>query len=55
MDFSSGGSVIIDYGILDRSNSLKLKHLNDGFVSYKHAAFCLHKTLTAGLEWCELL
>ncbi len=32
---------VMDYGItfLARSNSLNLKHLNDGFVSYKHAAF----------------
>ncbi len=37
---------------LARSNSLKLKHLNDGFVSYKRANFHL---LTDGLEWCELL
>ncbi len=24
---------------LSRSDVLKLKHINDGFVSYKHAAF----------------
>ncbi len=35
----TGGSVIMDYGlcILTRSNCLKLKHLNGGFVSYKYA------------------
>ncbi len=37
------------------SDSLKLKRLNDGFVSYKHAAFWLHKMLIDGLEWCRLL
>ncbi len=26
--------------ILSRSDGLKLKHLNDVFVSYKDAAFC---------------
>ncbi len=31
------GNIIMDYGlILAGSNTLKLKHLNDGFVSYKH-------------------
>ncbi len=36
-----GGSIIyiIWTCILARSNSLKLKHLNDGFASDKHAAF----------------
>ncbi len=33
---TTGGSVIIDYGL----NTLRLKHLNDQFVSYKYAAFC---------------
>ncbi len=27
------------YCVLTGSNSLKLKHLNDEFVSYKHTAF----------------
>ncbi len=35
----------MDYGLLART--LKLKRLNDGFVSYKHS--------TDGLEWCGLL
>lgn len=40
MDFLTKGSIIMVYGlILARSNGLKLKHLNDGFVSYKHTAF----------------
>ncbi len=41
MDLFTGGSVIMDYGlsILARSDSLKLKHFNDGFVSFKHTAF----------------
>ncbi len=30
------GSIIMDYGLLF---GLKLKHLNDGFVFYKHASF----------------
>ncbi len=29
------------------------KHVNDGFVSYKHS-ICLLKMLTDGLEWCGL-
>ncbi len=41
--------------MLARSNGLKLKCLNVGFVSYKQAAFLLHRTLTDGLEWCGLL
>ncbi len=45
----------MDYGILARSNRMKLKHLNDGFVSYKHAAFGFSRCLTDGLEWCGLL
>ncbi len=48
----TGGSVIMDYDIFTRSNSLKLKHLKDGFVSYKHAHVLL---LTDGLELCGLL
>ncbi len=32
---------------------LKLIRLNNGFVSYKQAAF--HKMLIDGLEWCGLL
>ncbi len=40
--------------ILAGSNDLKLKCLNDEFVSYKHS-FSLHKTLTDGLERCGLL
>ncbi len=33
----TGESMIFD--ILARSNNLKVKHLNDGFISYQHAAF----------------
>ncbi len=33
---------------------LKLQYL-DGFVSYKHTAFCLHKMVIDGLESCGLL
>ncbi len=53
----TGGIIIIYRGlyILSRSDSLKLKHLNDGFLSYKHAAFLLHKMLIDGLESCGLL
>ncbi len=40
--------------IMARSDNLKLKHLNDGFVSYKHS-FCLLKMLIDGLESCGLL
>ncbi len=35
---SAGGSVNMDYGILVRSDGLKLKCL-DRFVSYKNTAF----------------
>ncbi len=45
--FFTGGSIIMDYGLLARTQGLKLKRLNDGFVSYKHSI--------AGLEWCGLL
>ncbi len=38
-----------------RSDSLELKRLNDGFVSYKHAYVSLHKMLIDGQEWCGLL
>ncbi len=32
----------MDFGlVLTRSNGRKLKRLNDGFVSYKHAALLL--------------
>ncbi len=41
--------------IFARSNGLKLKHLNAGFVSTKYAAFGFTKTLIDGLEWCGLL
>ncbi len=37
------------------NDGLNLKHLDDGFVSYKHAAFWLLKMLIVGLEWCGLL
>ncbi len=40
--------------ILIRSDGLKLKCLNEGFVSYKHSFF-LHKMLTDGLDLCGLL
>ncbi len=39
MDLFTGESVIVDYGILIRSDGVKLKQLNDGFISYKHYAF----------------
>ncbi len=40
MDFFTGGSVIMDYGLIFWPDiSLKLKHLNDLFISYKHAYF----------------
>ncbi len=48
MDFFNGGIAIIATG-----DGSKLKHLNDGFVSYKHTAF--HKTIIDELEWCGLL
>ncbi len=38
MVFFTGGSVM-HYSILAGIDSLKLKHLNDGLVSYKQAAF----------------
>ncbi len=41
--------------ILARSNSLKLKCLNDGFISYKPQLILLHKILIDKLEWCRLL
>ncbi len=40
--------------IFAKSNSLKMKHLNDGFFSCKHN-FLLHKTLIHGLDSCGLL
>ncbi len=48
MDFFNGGIAIMATG-----DGSKLKHLNDGFVSYKHTAF--HKTIIDELEWCGLL
>ncbi len=36
--FFTGWS-IIDYGLFFRSDNLKVKYFNGGFVSYKHAAF----------------
>lgn len=32
MNIFSRGSIILDYGVLARGNSLKLKHITDGFV-----------------------
>ncbi len=54
--FFTGGN-IVDYGLIffAKSDSLQLKHLNDGFVNYKHAAFHLTNMLIGGLEWCRLL
>ncbi len=40
--------LIIGLLIMARSNGLKL-HLNDGFVSHKHRAFCITS------DWCGLL
>ncbi len=52
------GSIITDYGcyygILTRSNSLKLKSLNDGYF-FQTLSFSLHKTLIDGLELYALL
>ncbi len=39
MDFITGGSVIVDYGLVFWPEVKVLKRLNDGFVSYKHTAF----------------
>ncbi len=36
-------------------NPSKTKHLNNGVVFHKHAAFVLSRHLTDGLEWCRLL
>ncbi len=44
MNFFTGGSVIMDYGCL-----------NDLIICSYTSSFWLHKTLTDGLEWCELL
>ncbi len=38
MDFFTGGSVIMDYGL--GFGQKCLKRLNGRFLSYKHAAFC---------------
>ena len=38
MDFFTGRGIIGLWSILARNNSLKLKHLNDVSVSYKHTA-----------------
>ncbi len=35
-----------------RKQRLKLKYLNNGFISYKPTAFFLHKTLIDRLESC---
>ncbi len=48
----SGGSINTD--ILARSEGLKLRYLNDGFVSYKHS-FLLHIKWIDGLESCQYL
>ncbi len=65
MDFFTGWSIIMDYGLVFwrfnvkmwrlmlKSGGLMLKCLNVGFVSFKHS-FWLHKMLTDGLEWCRL-
>ncbi len=47
--------LIIYYGLWTRilTNFFALKHLNDGFVFYKH--FWLPKMLIDGPEWCGLL
>jgi len=55
MNVFTGGSVSVDRGLVfTKGNGLELK-MNEGFVSYKHATFLLHKTLNDGLEWCGLL
>ncbi len=55
MGFFIEGSIIMDYGlVLVRRKGLKLKCLNDGFVSYKHTAFHF-KMLMDWLESCGLL
>ncbi len=42
MDFFTGESIIMDYGLefWPETMVLKLKHPKDGFVYYKHKAFC---------------
>ncbi len=47
--FTGGSSGYYGLCILARSNGLKLKHLNDGFLSDKNS-FSLHKTWIDGLE-----
>ncbi len=51
MDFFTRGSVIMHYElhIWTGSDYLKLKCFNDGFVSYKHAAF--HSTRHSLMDW----
>ncbi len=45
----------IDVRGQQRMEEWESKCLNNGFVSYKHTPFLLHKTLIIGLEWCGLL
>ncbi len=52
MDFFTCGSIVVDYKLINRRSGLKLKRLNDGFVSYMQL---FTKTLNDGLEWCGLL
>ncbi len=52
-DFFTGGSVIMDYRLLARSNSLRLNHLYKRFVSYKHAAYYVTIIHTTPVHrWC---
>ncbi len=39
MDFFTCESIVVDYKLINRRSGLKLKCLNDGFVSYILAAF----------------
>ncbi len=50
MDFITGGCIIMDHGLV-RSDSLKLKRLNDGFFLLQTRIFCLHKMLIYGVAW----
>ncbi len=56
-DFFTGGSVIMDYGLIfwTEATVWSSKCLNDGFVSYKQAAFgwwTVEVWIACGLLWC---
>ncbi len=56
LSFFTGGSVIMDYGLIfwSKSNSLKLKSLNSGLFLTNMQLFT-SQDITDGLEWCGLL